>query len=164
MNFTAYITCNELKNKLNPIIVRPMKSRIIFTVLFAALNLPFICHSQQLRPPVYKEYADEKQDDPYLPNAYDNKKLTPAYRYDGNSRSGNTEIFTRQVNVHMITHNNFVGDAANEPNIAVNPLKENEIVIGWRQFNNVLSNFRQAGWAYSSDGGQTWTFPGSIRP
>jgi len=144
-----------------------MKFKIAFPILSATLLLPFLCYSQTWdtpNPPDEKE-AYEKQDDPYLPNEYNNEKLSPAYRYDGrsHSRNGNTEIFTRQVNVSP-SHKNILGDAANEPSIAVNPLNENEIVIGWRQFDNVSSNFRQAGYGYSSDGGQTWTFPGAIDP
>ncbi|MBC7884574.1 MAG: T9SS type A sorting domain-containing protein, partial [Saprospiraceae bacterium] len=145
--------------------ITPMKSGIFPIFLFVAF-IPFFSYSQQLEPPVYPdEEGYEKQDDPYLPNAYNNQKLSPAYRYDSHqsSRSGISEIMTRQVNV-AANQQNIMGDAANEPNIAVNPLNENEIVIGWRQFNNVVSNFRQAGWGYSSDGGQTWTFPGSILP
>lgn len=144
-----------------------MKYRIIFPFLSATLLLPFLSYSQQWGPsiPPDEKEAYEKQDDPYLPNAYNNKKLSPAYRDDGRagSRTSNTEIFTRQVNVSP-SHQNILGDAANETNIAINPLNENEIVIGWRQFDNVLSNFRQAGYGYSSDGGQTWTFPGCIDP
>jgi hypothetical protein len=37
-----------------------------------------------------------------------------------------------------------------------------KMAIGWRQFNNVSSNFRQAGWAYTMDGGVSWTFPGVL--
>jgi hypothetical protein len=59
---------------------------------------------------------------------------------------------------------NIVGDAANEPSIVVNPTNPDNIVIGWRQFDSVLSNFRQGGWAYSLDGGQSWTFPGVLEP
>jgi hypothetical protein len=59
---------------------------------------------------------------------------------------------------------NIVGDAANEPSIAVNPIDPNNIVIVWRQFDNVLSNFRQAGHAYSFDRGVNWTFPGPLTP
>ncbi|MFQ5506581.1 MAG: hypothetical protein ACE5F1_17565, partial [Planctomycetota bacterium] len=33
----------------------------------------------------------------------------------------------------------------------------------WRQFNTIASNFRQNGWAWSHDGGKTWTFPGTIQ-
>ena len=36
------------------------------------------------------------------------------------------------------------------------------MVIGWRQFNSVTSNFRQGGWGYTSNGGTTWTFPGVL--
>src|SRR5437667_1920900 len=36
------------------------------------------------------------------------------------------------------------------------------MAIGWRQFDSVLSNFRQAGWAYTTDAGITWNFPGVL--
>jgi len=68
-----------------------------------------------------------------------------------------------QVNVNSFG-NNIPGDAANEPSIAVDPTNPDRMVIGWRQFDSVTSNFRQAGWAYSHDAGQTWTFPGVIEP
>ncbi|UCG31906.1 MAG: exo-alpha-sialidase, partial [Phycisphaerales bacterium] len=68
-----------------------------------------------------------------------------------------------QVNVDEQGHN-ILRDAANEPSIAIDPANPNRIVIGWRQFDMVVSNFRQAGWAYSHDGGQTWTFPGVLEP
>jgi hypothetical protein len=66
-----------------------------------------------------------------------------------------------QVNVDSLGQN-IVGDAANETSIAVDPNDPSRMVVGWRQFDSVSSNFRQAGWAYSHDGGATWTFPGSI--
>src|SRR6266853_1228304 len=50
----------------------------------------------------------------------------------------------------------------NEPSIAVDPTNCSRKVIGWRQFNSVTSNFRQAGWGYTSNGGATWTFPGVL--
>jgi len=68
-----------------------------------------------------------------------------------------------QVNVDALG-NNIIGDAANEPSIAVNPLDSSQIAIGWRQFTTVTSNFRQAGWGYTQDGGETWTFPGVLQP
>src|SRR5690349_3083840 len=43
-----------------------------------------------------------------------------------------------QVNVDA-QGNNIVGDAANEPSIAVDPTDGSKITIGWRQFNSVLS-------------------------
>src|SRR5215208_5676683 len=58
--------------------------------------------------------------------------------------------------------NNIVGDAANEPSIAVDPTDSNKTTIGWRQFNMVSSNFRQGGWGYTTDGGVHWTFPGVL--
>jgi hypothetical protein len=68
-----------------------------------------------------------------------------------------------QVNVDA-QQDNIVGDAANEPSIAIDPTNPDNIVIGWRQFDTVLSDFRQAGYAYSHDGGATWTFPGVLEP
>ncbi len=68
-----------------------------------------------------------------------------------------------QVNVND-QQQNITGDAANEPSIAVNLNNPNQIAIGWRQFNNVSSDFREAGVAYSNDGGQTWVNNGPIEP
>jgi hypothetical protein len=69
----------------------------------------------------------------------------------------------RQANVNAAGLN-IVGDAANEPSIAIDPLAPNRIVIGWRQFDTVTSNFRQAGYAWSNDGGRSWHFPGTLTP
>jgi hypothetical protein len=66
-----------------------------------------------------------------------------------------------QVNVDA-SGRNIIGDAANEPSIAVDPTDGNRMVIGWRQFNSVTSNFRQSGYGYTSNGGTTWTFPGVL--
>src|SRR3954463_5144426 len=71
-----------------------------------------------------------------------------------------------QVNVNSLGQN-IVGDAANEPSIAVDPTNPNRMAIGWRQFNTITCNFRQAGVAYTTNGGQTWTAsvlqPGQFR-
>src|SRR4051795_12727602 len=61
-----------------------------------------------------------------------------------------------QVNVNSLGQD-IVGDAANEPSIAVDPTNPNRMAIGWRQFNTISSSFRQAGVAYTTNGGQTWT-------
>ncbi len=45
---------------------------------------------------------------------------------------------------------------------AVDPTDPNKMAIGWRQFNSVTSNFRQAGYGYTTNGGTTWTFPGVL--
>jgi hypothetical protein len=66
-----------------------------------------------------------------------------------------------QVNVNG-SGLNITGDAANEPSITVDPTNHNKMSIGWRQFNSVTSNFRQSGYAYTSNGGASWTFPGVL--
>src|SRR5881397_2487934 len=58
--------------------------------------------------------------------------------------------------------NNILGDAANECSISVDPTNLSKMTIAWRQFDSVTSNFRQAGWGYTTDGGVTWTFPGVL--
>jgi hypothetical protein len=63
-----------------------------------------------------------------------------------------------QVNVAS-TGANIPFDAANEPSIAVDPTAPNRMAVGWRQFDSIHSNFRQAGVGHSVDGGRTWTFP-----
>ena len=68
-----------------------------------------------------------------------------------------------QVNVNDLG-NNVVGDAGNEPSIAVDPTAPNRIAIGWRQFDTIASNFRQAGYSYSRDGGRTWAGKSVIEP
>lgn len=68
-----------------------------------------------------------------------------------------------QVNVNAAGLN-ILGDAANEPSMCLDPLHPNRLAIGWRQFDSRLSDFRQAGYAYSRDGGHTWTFPGVLTP
>ena len=67
----------------------------------------------------------------------------------------------RQVNISA-NGQNILNDAANEPSIAINPLNLDEMIIGWRQFGDVSSSFREAGYAYTTDGGNSWTFPGVI--
>ena len=67
-----------------------------------------------------------------------------------------------QVNVDA-SGNNRVGDAANEPSICVDPTDGNRMSIGWRQFNSVASNFRQAGFAYTTTGGTRWIAPGVLQ-
>lgn len=99
----------------------------------------------------------ENPDDPYLPNDWQNQKTGPAYKVRSST------FFSTQVNVDE-DGENIYGDAANEPSIGIDPVNPLRMVIGWRQFDNVSSNFRQAGYGYTEDGGETWTFPGVITP
>jgi hypothetical protein len=67
-----------------------------------------------------------------------------------------------QVNVD-VNGNNRVGDAANEPSICVDRNNPSRMSIGWRQFNSVASNFREAGFAYTTNGGTMWIAPGVLQ-
>src|SRR5438445_9832 len=72
-------------------------------------------------------------------------------------------VFTSfQANVDA-QGNNILGDAANEPSISVDPTDGNKMMIAWRQFNSINSDFRQAGWGYTTDGGVHWTFTGVLQ-
>jgi hypothetical protein len=86
------------------------------------------------------------------------------YRLESSPRMiSQYDTFTSyQVNVDA-NGNNIVGDAANEPSISVDPTNGNKMAIGWRQFNTWTSNFRQAGWGYTTDAGFHWTFPGVLQ-
>jgi len=97
----------------------------------------------------------EVPSDRYISLQNSRKETSPAYTVEGDN------FFTTQVNLDTVG-NNIVGDAANEPSIAIDPTNPNRIIIGWRQFANISSNFRQAGYAYSTDGGKTWINPGPI--
>lgn len=109
------------------------------------------------------EYPPEVQDDPYMPNTVN--KSAPGYRKVNSNvqRTTATQITTVQVNVNAAGLNKL-GDAGNEPSIGINPANPNQMVIGWRQFDNIQSNFRQAGWAYSNNAGATWTNTIAIDP
>lgn len=91
----------------------------------------------------------------YIPVSRDNVKTSPAYHRDGSG------YFTTQVNITE-DGDNIVGDAANETSLAIDMTNPDRMVIGWRQFNTISNSFRQAGYGYTLDGGDTWTFPGVI--
>ncbi|HZX63656.1 MAG TPA: T9SS type A sorting domain-containing protein [Bacteroidales bacterium] len=135
------------------------ETQLILMIAVTILLSPLFSSGQNIPVPLDKKMQmhHEMPGDKYLPNQFNNKLTSPPLRYKI------TGIFTAQVNVNA-SGQNILGDAGNEPNIAVNPLNPNRIVIGWRQFDDVNSNFRQAGWSYTSDAGQTWTFPGVIEP
>ncbi|MEW6252038.1 MAG: sialidase family protein [Planctomycetota bacterium] len=99
----------------------------------------------------------EKPDDPYVAVPPGAQATSPALRWAMDS------FVSVQVNVNAAGQN-IVGDAANEPSIAVDPTNPRRMAIGWRQFDTIASNFRQAGWGWTDDGGQTWHFPGRIVP
>ncbi len=135
--------------------LRAVVTRLPLAVLLAALS------SHGHTPPAV-EFAPPHEEPSQLP-----------YRKAPHQTIGATTSLARrwvrdsyvsiQVNVDD-DGSNIVGDAANEPSIAVDPTDPARIVIGWRQFDSVESDFRQAGWAYSQNGGETWHFPGVLDP
>ncbi len=131
--------------------INPLVSLLIGTLFF----MPVLSHAQvqKTSKPEKKAMHQEVKGDNYIPNV--NPKTSPAYHFR------NSQIFTTQVNVNA-NGQNILGDAANEPSLAIDPTNPNRMIMGWRQFDNVSSNFRQAGWAYSNNGGASWTFPGVI--
>jgi hypothetical protein len=95
--------------------------------------------------------------DEYLHAPRESQESSPAYRFEVPGFS------VVQVNVDA-NGNNILNDAANEPSITFDPNDPGRMAIGWRQFDNINSNFRQAGYGFTTDSGQTWTFPGVIDP
>ena len=126
-------------------------------LLSLVLALPMTNYSQETDFAKKMSMHHEVPDDKSIPLSLENAKTSPAYSFKSSS------IFTKQVNVNQ-DGQNILGDAANEPSIAVDPTNPDRMMIGWRQFDNVNSSFRQAGYGYTLDGGQTWTFPGVIDP
>jgi BNR/Asp-box repeat len=128
----------------------------------AVLLLSTICYqlsaisaSAQLAP-TWKPREKEPLEKYDNPPAY-------IYRLESSPRmvSPHGVFISYQVNVDA-NGQNIVGDAANECSISVDPTNSNKMTIGWRQFNDVNSNFRQGGWGYTTDAGITWTFPGVL--
>jgi hypothetical protein len=136
-------------------------TQLIFFLIIVSLVSPSLIFSQTNEQKKHinpdPRLHHEVKDDDYVPVDRESQGRSPAYNYTMST------ITTHQVNVDQ-NGQNIVGDAANEPSIAVDPTNRNNIVIGWRQFNTVNSNFRQAGYGYTTNGGLTWTFPGVIEP
>lgn len=130
----------------------------LILLLFAAplaAQTPPARRSGAIRPRIRPEVPD----DPPMTRSTNQ----PASTLRGVSTPQRGIFVSVQVNVDALG-NNVPGDAANEPSIAIDPTNRKSMAIGWRQFDTVASNFRQAGVAYSTDGGQSWTFPGVLDP
>jgi hypothetical protein len=126
-----------------------------FIVSLLSLSLAAAA-SAQLVPthPAISETLLEKYDNPPAPP----RKIETSPRMI--SQFG--QFVSYQANVDA-NGNNILGDAANECVISVDPTNGNKMTIGWRQFNDVTSNFRQGGWGYTTDAGFTWHFPGILQ-
>ncbi|MHC4083082.1 MAG: dockerin type I domain-containing protein [Planctomycetota bacterium] len=119
----------------------------------AAAQLEPIAADEQSLP---REVPD---DPPILRPRHDGPRQMAA----GNAFVESGPWISRQVNINALGFN-IPGDAANEPSIAIDPANPDVAVIGWRQFDTIDSNFRQAGYGFSHDGGLNWTFPGVLEP
>ena len=124
---------------------------LVLLVLLAAL----CSASAQLAPIRKMPFAEHDE-------RYDNPPAPPRKVETSPRMISPFGVFTSyQVNVDS-NGQNIVGDAANECVISVDPTDGNKMTVGWRQFNDVTSNFRQGGWGYTTDAGITWTFPGVL--
>src|SRR6516162_8864871 len=124
---------------------------LVLFILLAAL----CSASAQIAPVRKMPFAEHDE-------RYDNPPAAPRKIETSPRMISQFGVFTSyQVNVDA-NHQNIIGDAANECVIAVDPTDPNKMTIGWRQFNDVTSNFRQGGWGYTTDAGLMWTFPGVL--
>ena len=117
----------------------PRKSLFAFSIF---ISLIAVASSQTLPPRSLPREPLEKYDNP--------PPLFPAVETSPGLISQFGPYTSYQVNVNA-NGNNIVGDAANEPSICVDPTNRNKMSIGWRQFDSVSSNFRQAGFAHTCD-------------
>lgn len=141
----------------NPLNFNVMKRKITFSLILLFLFTATISFAQTKDYNTLKGLHDETPDDEFVQVDKSTMERSPAYSVS------TPNYFTKQVNIDE-NGNNIIGDAGNEPSIAVDPTNPDRIVIGWRQFDNISSNFRQAGNAYSLNGGYAWTNPGVLDP
>jgi len=123
-------------------------------ICLVVLSVVATASSQTVAPKPLPKEPLEKYDNP--------PPLIPAVATSPGLISQFGPYTSYQVNVNA-SGNNIVGDAANEPSICVDPTNGNKMSIGWRQFDSVSSNFRQAGFAHTTNGGRTWITPGVLQ-
>ena len=121
--------------------------RASLRTLLIFISIVSVASSQTLAPKPLPKEPLEKYDNP--------PPLAPAVATSPGLISQFGPYTSYQVNVNA-SGNNIVGDAANEPSICVDPTNRNKMSIGWRQFDSIASNFRQAGFAHTINGGTTW--------
>jgi FG-GAP-like repeat len=128
--------------------------RASLRTFFIILSAATIASGQTLAPKPLPKEPLEKYDNP--------PPLFPAVSTSPGLVSQFGPYTSYQVNVNA-NGNNVVGDAANEPSICVDPTNRNKMSIGWRQFDSVSSNFRQAGFGHTTNGGRTWISAGVLQ-
>jgi FG-GAP-like repeat len=128
--------------------------RTSLSTFFIFISVVTVASSQTAAPKPLPKEPLEKYDNP--------PPLAPAVGTSSGLISQFGPYTSYQVNVD-VNGNNVVGDAANEPSICVDPTNGNKMSIGWRQFDSVSSNFRQAGFAHTVNGGRTWVSAGVLQ-
>ena len=128
--------------------------RASLRTFFILISFVTVASSQTLAPKPLPKEPLEKYDNP--------PPLAPAVGTSPGLNSRFGPYTSYQVNVSANGYN-IVGDAANEPSICVVPTNRNKMSIGWRQFDSVSSNFRQAGFAHTINGGRTWISAGDLQ-
>jgi hypothetical protein len=128
--------------------------RASLRTFFILISIVSVASSQTLAPKPLPKEPLEKYDNP--------PPLAPAVGTSLGLTSRFGPYTSYQVNINA-NGNNIVGDAANEPSICVVPTDGNKMSIGWRQFDSVSSNFRQAGFAHTINGGRTWISAGDLQ-
>jgi len=148
-----------------------MRSILLISLLLSAsiLSLAAATRAAEHRPPIALEQSGDPpalspQTSVFSPESSVLSAPQPPLRFVRSAVTYSRGPWVSiQANVSAFG-NNILDDAANEPSIAVDPNDPNIMAIGWRQFDTIDDNFRQAGWGYSQDGGQNWVFPGVIEP
>src|SRR6266576_6912768 len=128
--------------------------RAILSTFLIFLSVIAVVSSQTSTPKPLPKEPLEKYDNP--------PPLFPAVATSPGLISQFGPYTSYQVNVNAIG-NNIVGDASNEPSICVDPTNRNKVSIGWRQFDSISSNFRQAGFAHTINAGRTWISAGVLQ-
>lgn len=119
----------------------PFAASFLLTASAAAVAMPPGAQRQPERP-----------DMPFVPAPRYPRLSVPV---DARAPERAVPVFIKQINTNPLGLN-IVGDAANEPSLAVDPTDPRRMAAGWRQFDTITSSFRQAGVAYSTDAGRTW--------
>ncbi|HEX8679590.1 MAG TPA: hypothetical protein VF683_06510, partial [Chthoniobacterales bacterium] len=122
---------------------------VSYAAVFAAVTISSTLRAQIVEPL-------EQEDDPPAALVWRREVSRPRVVQFG-------PFTSYQVNVNSFGQN-MLGDAANEPSITADPTNSNRMAVGWRQFDSVSSNFRTAGWGYTTNGGTSWSFPGVLEP
>jgi hypothetical protein len=124
----------------------PIPAWARFAALAGLLIVSLMAMSCPARADGRSREADAEGLPPEVP---DDPPGKPAQAVPG-AKAAATIVFGRftsiQVNVSP-SGANIPGDAANEPTIAVDPTNHARMAIGWRQFDTIASNFREAGYA-----------------